>query len=165
MRPVSRGFQLANIDVGLLADPKFLKLLRLVPDDGERACAILIYLQTVLQSWQDGRRLTVAEAEGLWEATPERIKALVAARLIDAEHRILESAWERFYVPALERAEQRREAGRKGGVASGKGRKQRSSDASATQRRPSNAGRASPDLTPADLRWTWSTSDGLGWSR
>ena len=76
---MSRGFLLANIDVNLLADPKMLKLARLVPEEGERACTILVYLQTVLQSWHDGRRLTVEEAEGLWAPTLDRIEADRAA--------------------------------------------------------------------------------------
>ncbi len=113
---MSKGFLLANMDVGLLTDPKLLRLGKLLPDEGERACAITVYIQTVLQSWHDGQRLTIEEAEGLWEPTPERIAALVAAKLVDAEHRIPEKAWVTYYVPALERSERRRASGRQGGL-------------------------------------------------
>jgi hypothetical protein len=49
-------------------------------------------------SWHDGQRLTVVEAEGLWEPGPERIEGLKAAQLIDAKSRILVSGWETYYM-------------------------------------------------------------------
>jgi len=156
-----RGFLLANLSVGLLTDPKVLKLARVVPDEGERACTILVYLQTVLQSWQDGRRLSVAEAEGVWEPTRARCEALRTVGLIDDEERVPESAWEKYYGPALERSEKRSKAGRKGGLASARTRaqgsgdapdkpKRRSGDAPSRSRRRSTKGEAAPNLTPAD---------------
>ena len=145
-----RGFLLANLSVGLLTDPKVLKLARLVPDEGELACTILVYLQTVLQSWQDGRRLSVAEAEGVWEPTVARCGALRTVGLIDDEERVPESAWEKYYGPALERSEKRSKAGRKGGRASARARGQRSGAAPAKPRRGSSDASAKPQQRSTD---------------
>ena len=63
----NRGFQLANLDVGLLADPKFLKLVALVPDEGERACTTLVdarYCDVVVARWETFTGLTAEKAVG-----------------------------------------------------------------------------------------------------
>jgi hypothetical protein len=89
---VSRGFQLANVDVGILQDPKFTKLMKVVPDEGERAYVILVYFQTMLESWRVGDRVTAVEAEILWEPTDERIAALRTVGLLDEDGRVTASA-------------------------------------------------------------------------
>lgn len=147
---MSRGFQLANVDVGVLQDPKVIKLAKHVPDEGERACTILVYLQTMLESWRVGARVTAVEAEILWEPSEERVTALRRVGLLTDDGRVTESAWEKYYGPALERSERRRESGRKGGIASATGRKRGSSTASAGLQHRSSDGEASLDLTPAD---------------
>jgi DNA modification methylase len=112
---MSRGFQLANVDVGILQDPKMVRLTKLVRDDGECAITILVYEQTMFESWRVGERVTAAEAEILWEPTQARVVVLKKVGLLDDEGRVTESAWEKYYGAALARSQQRSEAGRKGG--------------------------------------------------
>jgi hypothetical protein len=147
---MSRGFQLANVDVGILQDPKMVKLIKLVPDEGERAATVLVYEQTMLESWRVGERVTATEAEILWEATEARVSVLQRVGLLDDEGRVTESAWEKYYGAALRRIEKRSSAGRMGGLASWSKRKRSSSDASPPPERPSSNGRAAVNLTPAD---------------
>lgn len=147
---MSRGFQLANVDVGILQDPKMIKLAKYVPDEGERAYTELIYFQTMLESWRVGERVTALEAEILWEPTDGRVAALQKVGLLTDDGRVTESAWATYYGAALERSERRRTAGKKGGLASGRRRKQSSTSASASLQQSSSGASAKPNLTPAD---------------
>jgi len=147
---MSRGFQLANVDVGILQDPKCVKLIKLVPDEGERASTMLVYEQTMFESWRVGERVTASEAEILWEPTETRVAALQKVGLLDDEGRVTESAWDKHYGEALRRIEQRREAGRIGGHASAAKRKHGSPAASPPPKRRRSNGEAPPNLTPAD---------------
>ena len=146
---MSQGFLLANIDVGLLTDPKLLRLGELVPDEGERACTIVVYLQTVLQSWHDGQRLTVEEAEGSG-SPPLSASSALAAMAHRRRAPRSQLGVEHYYVPALERSQRRSRAGPSGRPCQRQEAQARSSDASAPPERSRRDAAAPPDLTPAD---------------
>jgi hypothetical protein len=135
------GLLRADIDVGLLLDPKFVRLLRLMPDNGERAITVLVYVQTLLASWREGRRMTAVEAEALWEVTPERMAVLHTLGLLDAQGRVPKHAWERWFEPARARISRRREAGRLAGLRSGEVRSRKAAFGGRTAK-PSLNGRS-----------------------
>ena len=108
------SFARADIDTGLLTDAKVLRLFRREPD-AYRA-QLIVYLATVLSSWREGRRLTAVEAEGLEEVTDDTVEVLQADFLLDAEGRVPDHAWQRWFGPASERRDKRRQSGSLGGT-------------------------------------------------
>lgn len=107
------GFGTADVDVGLLDDPKVRRLVRSLGDPDESAACALLYVALVLGSWAEGDRLTVDEAAPLWLAvTPDRRSALRAADLTDDEGRIPEAAWISWYGIAHDRRAASRAAAR-----------------------------------------------------
>lgn len=111
------GFAIADTDTGLMADAKVLALARLQRDPIRTAAAITLYEAVRLASWKEGRRLTLDDTLPGWWLDPidDLADALVAVKLLDAERRIPEHAWEGWYVPALER----RLTGRRGSMFGG----------------------------------------------
>lgn len=97
------GLSRADISTSALDDPKMRRLAQRLPDDGEYAAAVVVWMTTLLASWREGRRLSAGEAESWVAATPERLAALREVRLLDDEGRIPAHAWERHYGPAHQR--------------------------------------------------------------
>ena len=112
------GFNIADVSTSQLDDPKFRALWRRLKDQPAMCEAIASYHAIILESWANGDRVTADEAVPVW-LTPslDVLAAMVAVGLLDAEHRIPEHAWESWYRPAYKRREERRESGRKGGLA------------------------------------------------
>lgn len=101
------GFSRADIDTGLLADPKVGRLVRQLRDPQGVAAAMCIYTGLVLASWREGRRVTVDECLPAWWIDDAAIVQgqLAAAGLVDMDGRIPEHAWTSWYEPANERRE------------------------------------------------------------
>jgi len=114
----SEGFPIADIDVGILDDPKVRALVRSTRDEAVVARAIVGYLAVVTSSWGRGERVTLEDAVPLWVTTTADIsERLVAVGLLDEDTRVPERAWKSWFGPAWDRREERRESGRKGGLA------------------------------------------------
>lgn len=112
------GFPIADVDVRLLDDAKFRALWRRLRDPGGMYQATTLYLSVILASWSAGERVTLNEAVPTWADPYEGIVAeLEAVGLIDADGRLPEHAWDGWFGPAHARREERREAGRRGGLA------------------------------------------------
>lgn len=110
------GFAIVDHAATFLHDVKLRRLRRTAPDEAEGAIRTLLYLSLRDSSWYEGERLSVEDADRPYEATDERIAALVAVGLIDDEHRIPESSWNDWFTPAHERRERMRKAGREGSL-------------------------------------------------
>lgn len=141
------GFRLADISTSHFDKAKTRALWRLLAPDVDAMCrALTLHQATVLASWREGKRTTVDDSAPLWlPVTAPLVEALVAARLLDSTGRVPTASWARYFAPARARRAARVEAGRLGGIASGKGRR---SDASAS---PNLTGRlAGPSVRPSD---------------
>ena len=99
------GFEVADTDTGLMADPKVLALARRLRDATRTGAAVALYDAVRLASWKAGQRLTLEETAPGWWLDPidELAAALEAVGLIDDEHRIPAHAWAGWYGPAVER--------------------------------------------------------------
>ena len=115
------GFDVADMATGHLDDPKVKALWReLAPDQNRMSRALMLHFATLLASWRQGCRVTVDEAVPVWlEPDAELVAALVSTKMLD---RIPARSWKGWFGPAWDRREARREAGRRGGIASGKTR-------------------------------------------
>lgn len=111
------GFENADIDVGILDDPKFRAFARSTRDEGILARGVVAHLAVTTSSWGAGERLTLEEAAPLWLTGLEDLaERLVAVGLLDTEHRIPEKAWQSWYAPAAQRRDDRRFEGLVGGL-------------------------------------------------
>ncbi len=141
--PIDRdlGLMRADIDVHLLHDPKMLRLLQHIPDERERAITVVVYLETLLASWREGRRLSAEEAAGLWGVTPDRMTTLATVGLLDAEGRIPGHAWARWFERPRPKSNSAGRRARKAGLRSGvvRARKAASNDGGS---KPSSNGRS-----------------------
>jgi hypothetical protein len=114
----SEGFPIADVDVGILDDPKVRALVRSTKDEALVARAMVAYMAVVTGSWGRGERVTLEDAVPLWINSVEDLaERLASVGLLDAEGRIPERSWESWFRPAWDRREERRESGRKGGYA------------------------------------------------
>ena len=112
------GFMTADVDTGLLDDAKNRVLWRRLQDPALMCQAVTIHLATLLASWGAGERATVDESVPVWlDPAPAVLEALVAVGLLTTDHRLPEHAWDGWFGPAWTRREERRESGRKGGLA------------------------------------------------
>ena len=112
------GFQIADIDVGLLDDPKFRRLWRDLHDQGLMCEAVVLFVSTLLESWSSGLRVPVDEAMPIWlDPTDGVLEGLRRVGLLTSEGFVSESGWSAWFGPAAARREQRRTAGRAGGKA------------------------------------------------
>ena len=118
------GFEIADTDTGMLADPKVLALARRLHDSTRTLAAVGLYDAVRLASWKAGRRLTLDETMPGWCLDPmdDLAAHLVAVGLLDAEERIPGHAWIGWYGPANERREDRRRSGQIGGLRNRGGR-------------------------------------------
>lgn len=134
------GFAIADIDTGLLADPKIVALARRLRDPVQTAAHVALYVGLILESWGAGERLTFdAALPAWWLEDAGAIRAnLAGVGLIDESGRLPDHAWTGWYEPARNRREARRAAGSKGGQTKPRSSnaptslKPRSSDAQAT---------------------------------
>ncbi len=124
------GFPVADMDSAYFEDSKMRDLWQRLRDPDLMARAVVLHAATLLGSWRQGERITVAQATPLWMVSDVAVvDHLKAVKLLDRVGKIPAQSWIKWFGPAFGRREARREAGRSGGLASGK---QRSSDASAT---------------------------------
>lgn len=131
------GFPVADVDSAYFEDSKMRDLWQRVRDPDLMARAVVLHAATLLGSWRQGERITVGQATPLWMvADPAVVDHLKAVKLLDRVGKIPATSWTKWFGPAFGRREARRDAGRIGGLASGKGR---SSDAL-----PSPNGSSSP---------------------
>jgi hypothetical protein len=114
------GFEIADTDTGMLADPKVLTLARRLHDSTRTLAAVGLYDAVRLASWKAGRRLTLAETTPGWCLDPvdDLAAHLVAVGLLDSEQKLPEHAWAGWYGPAHERREAKRTGGRISGYIS-----------------------------------------------
>lgn len=108
------GFPVADLDVGLMNDPKVKALVRRQHDEKLSTKSLLLYLTLVLESWGAGERLTLDQAAPLWITGDLATLAadLEAVGLVDADGRLPETSWTSWYGVA----DSRRTASRNGGV-------------------------------------------------
>lgn len=113
------GFAIADVDTGIMADPKILCLARRLRDSAATMAAVGLYHAVVLASWKAGERVTLEDSAPAWWLDPidEPAAALVAVGLLDDEHRIPEHAWDGWFAPARDRRQRFRDLGAKGGRA------------------------------------------------
>lgn len=114
------GFAIADVDTGLLSDPKVLRLVRRARAEDAPvdipATALLLYVSLVLSSWEAGERLAFDDGLPAWwiDDGLHYQTALTNAGLLDAEGRIPEASWESWFGPARDRRDAARTAGREG---------------------------------------------------
>jgi hypothetical protein len=113
------GFAVADVSTALFTDAKVRRLWRLVAPDSDAMCqAMVVYLPVVTSSWEAGERVDVDGSLPPWLSPgPEIVEALRKVKLLDGRRKIPLNAWEGWYGPAHARREERREAGRRGGLA------------------------------------------------
>jgi hypothetical protein len=113
------GFAIADVAVGYFDDEKVRRLWRrLSPDVGAMCEALALHQAALLASWREGRRVDVESAAPLWlPVRQELVDHLTAVGLLDKTRRVSARSWSSWYGPAAQRREERREAGRKGGLA------------------------------------------------
>lgn len=127
------GFRIADVDVGLLDDPKVRALVRSTRDEGTVARCLVGYVGTVLSSWARGERVGLNDASPLWlTGLDELAEQLAGAGLLDASGRIPERAWASWFVPAKDRQEATRERWRR--AAAGRRRGGRDADSESSPR-------------------------------
>ena len=111
------GFPIADVDTGLLGDPKVRRLVRTSKDRQDAATTLLLYVSLILESWEHGERVTFDDGAPLWwigEDDADRLAALQRVGLLDQDGMIPERSWESWYGPARDRREVARIAGREG---------------------------------------------------
>ena len=112
------GFAVADVDSGYFDDAKMRDLWHALKDADRMARAICLHSATLLASWRQGCRVTVAQAIPLWlPADADLIAALQVAKLLDHYGKIPSESWKRWFGAAYGRREVRRESGRAGGLA------------------------------------------------
>jgi len=103
------GFTRADIDVGLLSDPKMRRLQRQLLPDNARICrAITVHVACVLSSWQRGERVTAEDAAPEWMDPAEAIEDLKSVGLLDRGARVAPRAWNKWFGEANKRREDAR---------------------------------------------------------
>lgn len=130
------GFPVADMDSAYFDDAKMRDLWQRLHDADRMARAVILHAATLLGSWRQGERITVAQATPLWMgADAELVADLKAVKLLDRAGKIPTSGWNQWFGTAYKRREARREIGRAGGLASGKSR---STNAEPSVDRPSS---------------------------
>lgn len=109
------GFVVADIDTGLMSDPKVVALARRLQSADGTAAHLALYLAVVLESWAGGDRVSIeTAAPAWWLAELDTPKAnLAAVGLLDADGRIPEHVWLGWYEPAAGRRDASRERWRR----------------------------------------------------
>lgn len=108
------GFGHADVDVGLLDDPKVRQLIRSTRDESLIARCLVAYTAVVLASWERGAPVSLEDAAPLWLTGLEDIgERLMAVGLLGDDNRIPPKPWEAWYGVAVERRERGRERWRR----------------------------------------------------
>ena len=129
------GFAVADVDSGYFEDAKLRDLWQRLHNPDQMARAVVLHQATVLASWRQGGRVTVTQACPLWAVVDaDVLGALVAVKLLDRSGRLPVTSWIEWFGTAHKRREDRREAGRIGGLASGRSR---TTDAEGPPKQPS----------------------------
>lgn len=117
------GFPVADVDSAYFDDAKMRDLWQRVHDPDLMARAVCLHAATLLGSWRQGERITVAHAAPLWMHADEQLVGhLKSVKLLDRAGKIPSAGWAQWFGSAYRRREARREIGRTGGKASGKSR-------------------------------------------
>lgn len=113
------GFPIADLDAGLLADPKVVALARRLKDPRQTAAHVALYAAVILESWASGERATLDAAAPAWwlDDLDDVLANLQAVGLLDSEGRVPEHAWDSWYMPAAERREASRDRWRRASAA------------------------------------------------
>ena len=84
------GTSRADIDVGLMHDPKVLRLARHYRDPAKTSTALMLYVSAVLSSWDHDEPVSVADAAPGWfvEDVGPWVADLATARLVDDDGRV-----------------------------------------------------------------------------
>lgn len=116
------GFAIADVASDHFDDEKVRRLWRLLSPDHAAMCeAMTLRFATLLESWGEGRRVTVDEAAPLWlPLNEDLVGALIGSGLLDRSRRVPARSWTSWFDPAVARRDLRREAGRLGGLAKAK---------------------------------------------
>lgn len=160
----SDGFVIADINVELFNDPKYRALWRVLRDPDKMARAAVVHLATILTSWGHGERLPANLCAPLWlETCEDEVAALAAVGLLDPDGMLDAETWEGWFGAARDRRQERRDSGRRGGIARSLATAQLSANGSTataplresrtrpyrTDRTdPTNAGAGARDATP-----------------
>lgn len=130
------GFTIADVASDHFDDDKVRRLWRMLAPDSRAMCeAMTLRMAVLLESWGQGRRVTLEQAAPLWLPIDEALVGhLVEVGLLDRQRKVPARSWTSWFEPALLRREARRESGRLGGLAKSK---RRSGDATATPKRRS----------------------------
>jgi hypothetical protein len=152
------GFQVADVDVNLMADAKVVRLARHCRDPRRTAVAVAMYEAVRLASWRTGSRVSLEDAAPAWylDDVAEVQADLSAVGLLDADGMIPEGSWANWFGPAFKRREARRAAGSEGGKASSARNaaaalpEQPSSSAAALPEQPSSSREGAPSDAQPD---------------
>lgn len=113
------GFPIADLDVGLLDDPKVRTLVRSTRDEAIVARCMVAFIAVILASWRQGERVTLDEAAPLWlTGLDDLAERLRDAGLLDADGRVPEKSWIGWFGPASDRRATRRFEGAVNGLVS-----------------------------------------------
>ena len=108
------GFRIADVDVGILDDPKVRALVRSTRDESLVARCITGLLSVITASWAAGDRVSLDDAAPAWLTGLDDLRErLLEAALLDADGRLPERSWTAWYGPARSRQEAARERWRR----------------------------------------------------
>lgn len=108
------GFGHADVDVGLLDDPKVRQLIRSTRDESLIARCLVAYTAVVLASWERGAPVSLEDAAPLWLTGLEDIgERLIAVGLLGDDKRIPPKPWEAWFGVAVARRERGRDRWRR----------------------------------------------------
>jgi hypothetical protein len=145
------GFGHADVDVGLLDDPKVRQLIRSTKDEGLIARCLIAYTAVVLASWERGTPLTLEDAAPLWLTDLDDLRArLTAVGLVDEDGRIPPKPWERWFGVAVTRRDAGRDRWRRWNQRQ-KGSRQAGSPTGSTGPTDSQSGSQSVQTSPQRL--------------
>lgn len=143
------GFPIADVDTGLFSDAKVKALARRLKDPHLTAEYLCLWTAVLLESWGEGERVPFVDGVPAWftDDVDVAVEHLTAVGMLVDDH-IPSDSWSRWFGPAWDRREKRRQSGREGGLSSAKGR---SSDATPTLDHGSNGAEpVRPSVSPSD---------------
>lgn len=108
------GFRTADIDVGILDDPKVRALVRSTRDEAIVARCLVAYVAVLMASWEHAERISLEDAAPAWLTGLDDLRGRLAkVQLVDEEGRVVERAFDAWVGPALERQASFRERWRR----------------------------------------------------